>query len=323
MKRRASGVILAAWLVVGCARQHRYVNRPEQPEEALAAVQREATERGLKRIGHRASAEIYVVPEQRDPTGSRSVSRDDASSCTGWPYFSPERCLFVRAFPATDGGSVVEIAGANLAITEEMFPGVPSRRFDPFLVPRKPLVTDLNIRVGVGSSSENGVYLRIEPAFSVGWRVLEWGERSALTGVRTGLIPGLGVGLAMDARGTALRPELHVELDRQRAVDPAPGRTIPLGPRSAVGLSIAALIGLDDDRGAVEIGADAHVWPWGGVFARAGYELRSSSNTYFVAGVQTDGVATVVAAGVSLLIIGIVSLGDVEWSIPCSRCENP
>jgi hypothetical protein len=129
-----------------------------------------------------------------------------------------------------------------------------------------------------------------------------------------------GVGLAVTDR-PAFRPELGVMFDIQDSLEPFRDR-IYQSRRKSLSFSIATPRG--HEYSAVEGSVTLHVPPYGGVFARAGYEwAEDKRGTTYMVGARLDTVpAGAVIVGLALWAL-IEAAKQKDWSIGCLReCDQ-
>jgi hypothetical protein len=100
-----------------------------------------------------------------------------------------------------------------------------------------------------------------------------------------------GAGLAIDEK-IAFRPEVGLRIERQDAITRIDGRVATSGMRKAFTLAFSTPLA-PDHRG-VEASAVFEMSPYGGVFARAGYEQSDNhgSGRTFLAGYRVDSAVT-------------------------------
>ena len=282
---RALGLLL----VIGCHSGKsvpayvRYIDTADRPATVRATIAERAQTAGLTQLSE-LDSDVYTIG-----TGRR------------------ERTLTAAAAPQGPG-SLLEVTGPSLALIDKLAVG--GRTYhapEEGNIGRDPLHTAIVVDVGFARAPHTDAWWRIDPTAQIGWRVWARGGDGPTLEPRHRISIVAGLGAAIDDR-IAFRPELGVMFDRQDAISRLDGRVVPHGVRKSMSLAFSTPIG--EDYFAYELGATVHLPPFGGVFARVGYEAGDRGNgVTYMAGLRIDNrLTTGIFNSVATAVAGIAVL---------------
>lgn len=227
--------------------------------------------------------------------------------------------LLFRAMETLTGHSVIEVARESEALASAMLPsarvfnGVDTAWF------QDPVHGEMTIDAGYAHTPHTDEPWRIDWMGRGGYRVWQHGGGGIESASRYRASLLFGAGLTFDST-IGFRPEVGVTFDHQQTVSPISGRIIPTGRRHSIDLTVATLH--REDSTAAEMTVVLHAPPWGGVFARAGYEwmddpMTKSGRTWMV-GLRFDTVPASFLVMTAVVGALVEAVKGADWSLPSS-----
>jgi hypothetical protein len=217
-------------------------------------------------------------------------------------------------------GSLLEVSSKSVAMLDRVSSGGDTYEAKDQSWSLDVFHFDTSIDAGYARTMHTDVQYRADWMVHLGHAIwTQGGDSSSLTTRKRISIIG-GIGLTVTDQ-PAVRPELGVMFDMQDALKPFTDR-IYQSRRKSLSFSVAVPTG--EEYSAVEASVTLHVPPYGGVFARTGYEWADTKRgaTYMV-GARLDTVpAGAVIVGLALWAL-IEAAKQKDWSIGCLReCDQ-
>lgn len=187
------------------------------------------------------------------------------------------------------GGSILEVTGPSIAALDTLQVGGKTYEATDIDYSPRPLLLEVTTEIGVGRSPHTDAAYRGDLTARLGYGWASGGDKSRIE-PRRRLLVFAGIGGGYDG-AAYVRPEVGVTVDSQDVVTPL-RQPIAQSLRKSISLSFAMPKG--EGFVAYEGGVALAVPPYGGLFARIGYEVgdQGKGMTYF-AGAQLGSKPTI------------------------------
>jgi hypothetical protein len=309
--------------LAGCQTSYiRYVGSKASPDAARLHVAARAIAAGWKAQQRPVATSLVEVGEVAHPEAVADAPAAPELSPGGVDRYwttDGKPMIAARAMPLASG-SLLEVSSTSVAMLDRVSAGGDTYEAKDQAWSLDRFHVDTTIDAGYARSMHTDVKYRADWMVHIGHAVWARGGDGASPETRKRISIVGGIGLVATDR-PAVRPELGVMFDMQRAFEPFDQR-IYQSRRKSLSLSIAAPRG--HAYSAVEGSVTVHVPPYGGVFARAGYEWAETKRgaTYMV-GARFDTVpAAAIIIGLAMYALAVAAK-EKDWSIGCLReCEN-